>query len=87
MLMSRDYRFIISKIEMSNVSLKLQGHTASGVLQFDLVSNRAGSKFFVKPRKVEKDASWKDAIASVVLQVFSGVLRVPNHLNLTGVSS
>ena len=71
MLMWRDYRFINIKDRRSNASLKLQGHTASGVLQFDLVSNRAGSKYFVKPRKVEKDASWKDAIASVVLQVFS----------------
>ena len=85
--MSRDYRFIISKIERSNVSLKLQGHTASGVLQFDLVSNRAGSKYFVKPRKVEKDTSWKDALAFVVMQVFSGIFGVPDHLNLTSVSS
>ena len=46
-----------------------QSCTASGALQFDLVTNRDGSKFFVKPVKVEKDSSWKDAIASVVMQV------------------
>ena len=50
--------------------MKFQGRTASGVLEFDLVTNRDGSKYFIKPRMEAKDSSWKDAIASVVLQVF-----------------
>ena len=46
------------------------------MLQFDLVTNRDGSKYFVKPRKVEKDDSWKDAIASVVMQVDQDTLII-----------
>ena len=46
------------------------------MLQFDLVTNRDGSKYFVKPRKVEKDDSWKDAIASVVMQVDQNLLII-----------
>ena len=53
-------------------SLKFQGRTSAGVLQFDLVTDRAGSKFYVKPRMEPKDCSWKDSITSVVLQVIRG---------------
>ena len=45
----------------------MQGKTASGVLQFDLVTNRDGSKYYVKPKPVPKDMSWRDSIASVSL--------------------
>ena len=39
------------------------------MLQFDLVTNRDGSKYFVKPKPVAKDMSWKDSIVSVTLKV------------------
>ena len=63
-----DLRYPLCQISSIDYFLS-QSCTASGVLQFDLVTNRDGSKCFVKPVKVEKDSSWKDAIASVVMQV------------------
>eukprot|EP00092_Neocalanus_flemingeri_P106764 GFUD01136999.1.p1 GENE.GFUD01136999.1~~GFUD01136999.1.p1 ORF type:complete len:109 (+),score=23.50 GFUD01136999.1:109-435(+) len=49
---------------------RAQGKTSSGIPQFDLVSNRDGSKFFVKPILAQKDMSWRDAIASAALQAY-----------------
>ena len=45
-----------------------KGRTASGILQFDLITNRDGAKYYVRPRMEEKDFSWKDALMSIVLQ-------------------
>ena len=67
--MNTDRAQVLVIAYMPDYNMNYQGCTASGVLQFDLVTNRDGSKYFVKPRKVEKDDSWKDAIASVVMQV------------------
>ena len=39
---------------------------------FDLVTNRSGSHFYVKPVKESKDMSWLDSIASVCLKVGKG---------------
>ena len=47
----------------------IKGRTASGVLQFDLVTHRDGAKYYIKPKSVAKDMTWKDSIASVTLQV------------------
>jgi len=47
-----------------------QGKTRSGALQFDLVTNRQGSKYYIKPKTAPKDMSWKDSIASVTLQAY-----------------
>ena len=47
----------------------LQGKTKAGALQFDLVTNRDGAKYYIKPRPSPKDMSWKDSIASATLQV------------------
>ena len=43
--------------------------TKRGGLAYDLVSNRAGTKWFVKPLKEEKDNSWRDAIVKLVIEV------------------
>ena len=39
------------------------------MLQFDLVTGRDGSKYYVKPKPEPKDMSWKDSIVSVTLKV------------------
>ena len=52
-----------------NYICHVQGKTRSGALQFDLVTNRDGSKYYVKPKPVQKDMSWKDSVASATLQV------------------
>jgi len=49
---------------------RAQGKTAAGVLQFDLVTGRDGSKYYVKPKPEPKDMSWKDSIVSVTLKAF-----------------
>ena len=46
-----------------------QARTQAGQLKYDLVSNRAGNKWFVKSVMEEKDHSWRDATAELVLQV------------------
>ena len=47
-----------------------QARTQAGRLKYDLVSNRAGNKWFVKTVMEEKDHSWRDATAELVLQVW-----------------
>jgi hypothetical protein len=61
-------RYIIFRTKL-NVLFLVQGKTKSGALQFDLVTNRNGKKYYVKPRPALKDISWKDSIASSTLQV------------------
>ena len=62
------HRYIIFRTKL-NVHFLVQGKTKSGALQFDLVTNRNGKKYYVKPRAALKDISWKDSIASSTLQV------------------
>ena len=52
-----------------NALFLIQGKTKSGALQFDLVTNIDGKKYYVKPRAAPKDISWRDSIASSTLQV------------------
>ena len=49
---------------MHNFFYFTQGKTMSGALKFDLVTNRDGKKYYVKPRPA---LSWKDSIASSTL--------------------
>ena len=57
----------------------LQGKTKAGVLQFDLLTNRDGAKYYIKPRPSPKDMSWKDSIVSATLQVII-VGNIRKHL-------
>ena len=66
---------------------KFQAKGEKGSLRYDLVSNRAGTKWlvllvclyllfiltlrFVRPRMERKDDSWREAIAQLVLQVLT----------------
>ena len=75
----------------------LQARGDTGSLRYDLVSNRAGSKWyvynenqsqiiitmprFVRPRMEGKDDSWREAIAQLVVQVCSLVHLVDCLLN------
>ena len=46
-----------------------QARNKDGTLQYDLACNRAGKKWFVKPRKAPKDVSFRDTIARQILEV------------------
>merc|ERR1711976_29468 len=45
-----------------------QARNKDGTLQYDLACNRAGKKWFVKPRKAPKDVSFRDTIARQILE-------------------
>ena len=67
--MNTDRAQVYSYLSSLRVNDILQGRTAYGVLQFDLVTSRDGAKYYVKPKKEAKDMTWKDSIASVALKV------------------
>jgi len=61
-------RAALAAIDNNSNLERFQAKSKNGTPQFDLVSNRAGTKWFVKPRMEPKDDSWRDAILNLVIQ-------------------
>ena len=53
---------------MLNINI-VQARGEQGSLRYDLVSNRAGTKWFIRPRMESKDSSWREAIVELVVKV------------------
>ena len=47
----------------------MQARGEQGTLRYDLVTNRAGTKWFIRPRMESKDSSWREAIVELVVKV------------------
>merc|ERR1712179_544364 len=45
-----------------------QARGGTGSIRYELVSNRAGTKWFVRPRLEDKDNSWREALAELILE-------------------